>query len=98
MRIALLLCLCVLVAGVSPAALVVTGTYATGDGSDGNQASPLGSTTPYHLTATNSTFSYVLYYPNQMFTFAQLASLSATFTSNAGAPGGWAPRLRVLLD
>jgi hypothetical protein len=97
MRIALLLCLFALFAGVTPAA-VVTGTYATGDGSDGNQASPLGSTPPYHLTATNSTFSYVLFYPNQMFTFAQLASLSATFTSNAGGAGGGAPRLRVLLD
>jgi hypothetical protein len=98
MRIALLLCLCVLIAGASPAAQLVTGTYATGDGSDGNQASPLGSTPPYHLTATNSTFSYVLFYPNQTFTFAQLVSLSATFTSNAGGAGGGAPRLRVLLD
>jgi hypothetical protein len=97
MRIVLLLCLFVLIAGVSPAAQV-TGTYATGDGSDGNQASPLGPTPPYHLTATNSTSSYVLFYPNQTFTFAQLASLSATFTSNAGGAGGGAPRLRVLLD
>ena len=94
-RLAFLASLCL---GLVHAQCPVTGAYATGDGSDGNQASPLGTTPPYHLTATNSTFSYVVFYPGQSFTFAQLASFSATFTSNAGGAGGGAPRLRILLD
>jgi hypothetical protein len=76
----------------------ITGTYDTGDGSDGNQATPLGSSPPYTLTATASTFSYVLFYPNQAFTFAQLTSFSADFVSNAGGAGGGSPRLRIQLD
>lgn len=79
-------------------ATTVTGSYDTGNGSDGNQATPLGTTPPYTLTATNSTFSYVLYYPDQAFTFAQLTSFSADFHSNAGGAGGGSPRLRIQLD
>jgi len=69
-----LTCLALFCFGLVHAQCPVSGTYATGDGSDGNQASPLGSMPPYHLTATNSTFSYVVFYPDQSFTFAQLAS------------------------
>jgi len=76
----------------------VTGSYDTGDGSDGNQAAPLGSTPPYTLTATANSFSYVLFYPDQAFTFSQLAGFSASFVSNAGGAGGGAPRLRIQLD
>ncbi|MGO4380639.1 PEP-CTERM sorting domain-containing protein [Pseudoduganella sp. RAF53_2] len=88
----------VLLVATSAYAGPVTGTYATGDGSDGNQATPLGSTPPYTLTATASTFSYVLFYPNQAFTFSDLTSFSANFVSNAGGAGGGAPRLRIQLD
>ncbi len=47
---------------------VVTGTYSTGDGSDGNQTTPLNDTGPWTLTATNTTFSYLLFFPNENFT------------------------------
>jgi hypothetical protein len=76
----------------------VTGTYSTGNGSDGNMATPLGGTPPYTLTATASTFSYVLFNPDQAFTFSQLTSFSADFHSNSGGAGGGSPRLRILLD
>ena len=82
--------------GVSAAP--VTGSYSTGDGSDGNQATPLGSSPPYSLTATSTTFSYVDFTPGQAFTFAQLTSFSADFHSNAGGSGGGAPRLSIQLD
>lgn len=88
----------VLFAATSVFAAPVTGTYDTGDGTDGNKAMPLGATPPYTLTATASTFSYVMFYPGQAFTFAQLTSLSADFVSNSGGSGGGSPRLRVQLD
>jgi hypothetical protein len=86
------------VASASALAAPIAGSYDTGDGSDGNQATPLGTTPPFTLTATNATFSYVLFLPTQQFTFGQMTSLSATFTDIAGGAGGGAPRLRVLLD
>jgi hypothetical protein len=76
----------------------VTGTYDTGDGLDGNMATPLGGTPPYTMTATSSTYSYVLFYPNQAFTFSQLSNFSANFVSNSGGAGGGSPRLRIQLD
>lgn len=76
----------------------ITRTYDTGDGSDGNSATRLGATPPYTLTATVSTFSYVLFHPGQAFTFAQQSSLSADFVSNSGGSSGGSPRLRVQLD
>lgn len=76
----------------------VTGSYSTGNGLDGNQATPLGSTPPYTLTATPTTFSYVNFLPTQAFTFAQLLNLNAVFTSNSGGSGGGTPRLRIRLD
>lgn len=88
----------VLFAATSAFAAPVTGTYDTGDGSDGNQASPLGASPPYTLTATASTYSYVMFHPDQVFTFAQLTSLSADFVSNSGGSGGGSPRLRVQFD
>jgi hypothetical protein len=84
--------------GSAAMASPITGVYSTGPGGDGNQATPAGSTPPYTLTATPSTFSYVLFFPDQDFKFSQLTSFSATFTSNSGGVGGGAPRLRVQLD
>ena len=78
----------------------LTGTYSLGPGNDGNQATGTG---PFHLTATNSTFSYVQFSPsivnnpNVSFTFAQLTSLFANFQSNSGGSGGGTPRLSVHL-
>ena len=83
--------------GMSYAQCTIGGTYDLGPGDDGNQATG-GPTGPFHLTATNSTFSYVGLIPNGSFTFAQLASLSATFTSNSGGSGGGTPRFSVVLD
>jgi len=71
-----------------------TGTYSLGPGNDGNQATGAG---PFHLTATNSTFSYVQLITDGSFTFAQLQSLAANFQSNSGGSGGGAPRLTVKL-
>lgn len=78
----------------------LAGTYSLGPGNDGNQATgPDGG--PFHLTATNSTFSYVgftpgiLYNPGVPFTFADLTSLFANFHSNSGGSGGGTPRLSV---
>lgn len=87
-----------LTTGSAAVAATITGTYSTGPGGDGNQATPPGSTPPYTLTATPSTFSYVQFFPNQDFKFSQLTSFSATFTSNSGGVGGGSPRLRVQLD
>ena len=83
-----------------------TGTYSTGDGTDGNQTTPAGPTGPWTLTATAtpSTFSYLLRSVDQSFTFGQMTNLNTVFHTNfAGTPadtgaGGGAPRLRVLLD
>ena len=73
----------------------VSGTYAIGDGTDGNATTGTG---PWTLTATNSTFSYVQYFPAVTPTFAQLQTLSATFTSNSGGSGGGSPRISVRVD
>ena len=73
----------------------ISGAYDLGPGDDGNQATGTG---PFHVTATNTTFSYVDFVPNQTFTFDQLDSLFAIFTSNSGGSGGGTPRLSVLLD
>jgi len=75
-----------------------TGTYSTGDGSDGNLATQVGST--WNLTATPSTFSYLLRSVDQTFTFSQLTNLNTVFQTNAAdsGSGGGSPRLRVLLD
>lgn len=78
----------------------LTGTYSLGPGNDGNQATGTG---PFHLTATNTTFSYVDFTPSIVnnpsvsFTFAQLTSLFAVFQSNSGGSGGGTPRLSVHL-
>ncbi len=66
---------------------VVTGTYSTGDGSDGNQTTPLNGTGPWTLTATNTTFSYLLFFPNENFTFAQMTNFNAVFEDIAGGAG-----------
>jgi uncharacterized repeat protein (TIGR01451 family) len=79
----------------APTCFAGTGTYSTGDGTDGNQATGSG---PWTLTATDSTFSYVTYTPSTAYTFAQLQHLSATFDSIAGGAGGGSPRLSVRLD
>jgi len=82
----------------------ISGTYDLGDGTDGNQATG-GPAGPFHLTATRDattgaplTFSYVGLIPNQPITFAQLTTLSATFTSNSGGSGGGTPRFSVELN
>jgi hypothetical protein len=77
---------------------LLTGAYDTGDGSDGNQTTPLNSTGPWTLTATNSTFSYLLRYVNENVTFSQLSNLNSVFNATQGGSGGGSPRLRVLLD
>lgn len=84
-------CVVSLVLAAGCTASVVTGVYVTGD-----QATQSGSS--FNLTATPSTDSYVLFYPNQTYTFAQLTSLSANFVSLLGGDGGGSPRLRILLD
>ncbi len=86
MRIAAPLCLCALLAGAISAAQL-TGSYNLGPGNDGNQATQNMNGT-FHLTATNSTFSYVDFVPNQMVTFGQLTVLNSIFTSNAGGAAG----------
>jgi hypothetical protein len=76
----------------------VTGTYNLGPALDGNSATQ-NANGSFHLVATQAgAFSYVNYAPNQIFTFAQLNTLSATFTSNAGGSGGGSPRVKVGLD
>jgi len=75
----------------------LAGAYNLGPGTDGNQATGTGNG-PFHLTATNSTFSYVDFVPGQTFTFSQLTSLFANFTSNSGGSGGGTPRLSVGLN
>src|SRR4029079_17637144 len=93
------LCISTAVLGpASPSALATpsTGTYATG-----GQVAPTvpgGTTPPYKMMATDTTFSYVLLSPTQQFTFGQMTSLSAMFTDYIGGAGGGSPRLRVLLD
>jgi hypothetical protein len=90
----------VLLLGAAPAAradVVLTGTYSLGPGNDGNQATGSGNG-PFTLTSTNSTFSYVEFLPNQSFTFANLTSLFADFTSNSGGSGGGSPRISVGLN
>ena len=72
-----------------------TGTYG-GIGDPGNQATGSG-TGPFTLTATNSTFSYVLFQTNETPKFSDVTSIFATFNSTTGVGGG-APRLRVQLD
>lgn len=94
MRSALRLCLLMTAAGVVQAS-VITGTYSLGPGGDGNQATGSG---PFSLTATNSTFSYVDFIPNEFLTFGQLTSLFAVFVSNIGGSGGGTPRFSVGLD
>jgi len=81
--------------GATYAQCTLTNTYDLGPGTDGNQATGTG---PFHLTATNSTFSYVGFIPGGSVTFAQLTSLSATFTSNSGGSGGGTPRLSISLN
>ena len=81
-----------------------TGIYSTGTGSDGNQTTPLGPTGPWTLTATDTTFSYLLRSVDQTFTFGELTNLNTVFSTNPnGSPpdtgaGGGSPRLRVQLD
>lgn len=86
---------CAASANASPT--VITGTYDT-NSDPTNTATPAGSTPPYTITATPSTGGYVLFHPDQAFTFAQLTNLNAVFHSNSGGSGGGAPRLRVQLD
>lgn len=76
---------------------VITGTYDT-NSDPTNTATPAGSSPPYTLTATPSSAGYVLFHPDQAFTFAQLTNLNAAFLSNSGGSGGGSPRLRVQLD
>ncbi|HEX2828701.1 MAG TPA: PEP-CTERM sorting domain-containing protein [Burkholderiales bacterium] len=72
----------------------ITGTYET----FGN-ATPTGvGPGPWTLTSTPSTFSGVFLNPDQTFTFAQLTSFSATFSSLSGGSGGGSPRLFVEID
>jgi hypothetical protein len=82
--------------GMLHAQCALTGSYNLGPGNDGNQATGSGSG-PFHLTATNSTFSYVDFVPDQTFTFSQISSLAANFVSNSGGSGGGTPRLVVNL-
>jgi hypothetical protein len=72
----------------------ITGTYET----FGDAAPPGVGPGPWVLTSTPSTFSGVFLAPDQSFTFAQLTSLSATFTSVSGGSGGGSPRLFVEID
>jgi hypothetical protein len=67
----------------------LTGSYLTSGQTTG------GPNGPFTLTATNSTFSTVDLVPNQTFTFAELTSLFANFTSNSGGSGGGTPRIAV---
>jgi hypothetical protein len=67
----------------------LAGTYSIGGATTGTGNGP------FTLTATNSTFSFVELVPNQTFTFAQLTSLFANFTSNSGGSGGGTPRFAV---
>lgn len=84
-------------ASANAAPTVITGTYDTGS-DPFNTATPAGSTPPYTITATSTTSGYVLFHPDQAFTFAQLTNLNAVFHSNSGGSGGGTPRLRVQLD
>ncbi len=60
-----------------------------------NQTTPLNGTGPWTLTATNTTFSYLLFFPNENFTFAEMTNFNAVFEDIAGGAGGGAPRLRL---
>jgi hypothetical protein len=96
--------LAISIVSFSRADTLSTGTYSTGDGTDGNQTTPAGPTGPWTLTATDSSFSYLLRSVDQTFSFSQLTNLNAVFQTNPnGTPadtgaGGGSPRLRVQLD